>query len=384
MKDNINIRVSNKNDISEFYKLWKICFNDSDNFCDWLFNNRFFPNYSTVLQINNEIVSCMQGVPYTVNVRGNKIKGAMLCGVSTSPNHRSKGYMGRLFSYSINQLKSENVAIAVHTPAILESYFNFQHFPVADASYIEENTENIKLPNPIKDNISFEKLSFTKENSQMLYHVYTKEIASKFSGAIFRTEHDFYRKWADYNSDGALCYALYENLTLTGYAFFYITENELISIEAVTNYNNYQYLVDSILNVGKNINNLNKNLSCKIKLPPNLTLNNYTCIKKQKGVAGCVDLENLLKNLSIFSDIKFEIVDNIVTKNNGIFNMQGEKFNISSSPAFKIEIGFFLQVLLGYETLHSLKNKITVYNQSEYNELNALLPLYDCYIIDEY
>ena len=35
------VRIAKAEDKKAFYDLWKICFGDSDAFCDWFFRNRF-------------------------------------------------------------------------------------------------------------------------------------------------------------------------------------------------------------------------------------------------------------------------------------------------------------------------------------------------------
>ena len=44
------VRIAKAEDKKAFYDLWKICFGDSDAFCDWFFRNRFAPDYSVVLE----------------------------------------------------------------------------------------------------------------------------------------------------------------------------------------------------------------------------------------------------------------------------------------------------------------------------------------------
>ena len=137
MENNEFVRVAKENDVEGFYRLWKICFGDSDNFCNWLFENRFYPDYSVCLEKNGEILSAMQAVPYKIVVRGKGLPGAMLCGVSTHPDHRKKGFMRKIFTLAMNHLRQKDILLTVHTPAVLESYFSYGHFPVADASYIQ-------------------------------------------------------------------------------------------------------------------------------------------------------------------------------------------------------------------------------------------------------
>ena len=127
------VRVAHQADKKEFDRLWKVCFGDSEAFCDWFFENRFAPEYSIVLETEGEIASCMQAFPYHILIRGREIPGAMLCGVSTHPSQRKKGHMGQIFSYEMNHLRKMGCSVAPPTPAVLPSYFSLGHFPVADA-----------------------------------------------------------------------------------------------------------------------------------------------------------------------------------------------------------------------------------------------------------
>ena len=121
------VRIAKAEDKKAFYDLWKICFGDSNAFCDWFFRNRFAPDYSVVLETEGKIVSCMQAFPYTLWIRGREIPGAMLCGVSTHPDYRKKGYMGQIFTYEMKLLREKGCLVAPHTPAVLQSYFPFGH-----------------------------------------------------------------------------------------------------------------------------------------------------------------------------------------------------------------------------------------------------------------
>ena len=63
-----SVRVAKIEHKADFYRLWKVCFGDSDAFCDWFFENRFAPDYSVVLETDGEIASCMQAFPYTLRI----------------------------------------------------------------------------------------------------------------------------------------------------------------------------------------------------------------------------------------------------------------------------------------------------------------------------
>ncbi|WP_304509200.1 GNAT family N-acetyltransferase [Anaerotignum sp.] len=367
MENNELVRVANKKDEKSFYHLWKVCFGDSDDFCNWLFQNRFFPDYSVCLEKNGEILSAMQGVPYTIRVRGKDLNGVMLCGVSTHPDHRKKGYMGKIFTYAMNLMRDKGVLLAVHTPAILESYFPYGHYPVADALYFmgQRKDEN-------KGNCVFVEKTQWKE----LYPVYEKNIGKKYSGAVRRTKEEFLRKCDDYASDGGKCITLTDG-KMQGYAFFYPMENHLICPEAVANDGYYNALIEKIFLAAKG-------REISVKLPPDVEIPQQFGQKKlcPKGVAGVCNISQILKKMEISCPFYVEIYDPIVSENNGIFSFDGRK--VAEKPAIKIDAGHFLSVIMGYASLEDFSQFVTIYRRDGYDFINQVLPKCKCYIIDEY
>lgn len=376
----IIVRIATKNDIPDFYKLWKICFADSDSFCDWLFVDRFYPEYAVVLEENGLIISAMQAVPYTVMVRKTPVKAVILCGVCTHPDHRKQGYMQQLFTFAMQNLYKNEFAIAVHTPAVLESYFSFGHFPVADALYLK-NTGDPPMNLHETANFKAEILSLSGETISQLHAVYESEMSHRYSGIVARTKDEFARKWRDYQSDEGRCFALFDDNNLIAYTFFYEVDDDdkkLFAVECVAKENHYPDLIAYLLAFAKE-------RTCSLKLPPDLQLENFPhhieLERKQKGVAGCVNIASLLQSLKLDCDISLEILDDIIPENNGIFDMQGNR--TKNSPTCKVEVGKFLPVLMGYEPLER-ENCTEIYNENKLITLQNILNTCICYIIDEY
>lgn len=364
-----SVRVATENDKAAFYRLWKICFGDSDAFCDWFFENRFSPEYSIVLETEGEIASCMQAFPYTLRIRGKDIPGAMLCGVSTHPNHRKKGFMGQIFSYEMNYLRSKSCIIAPHTPAVLPSYFSFGHLPVADATYLE----CCCVPD---FKTSVELISIEKTDWERLFLLY-ECFAQKYSGIICRTKEDFLRKAADYAADGGKCAAYIKNNEIKGYAFYYQTEESLLCVEAVAEAGCYYSLMEGLLAMGKG-------LAFSAKLPPELYLSFPfgKVTRKQKGVMGLCNGSALLKALDLDIPYGLKVTDSVVPENNGIFDFKGNPY--IKEPVFEISAGRLMQVLVGYHSLRELKKDILIFDEKKFDAIDMLLPKQNCYIIDEY
>ena len=363
------VRVAVQEDKKEFKKLWKTCFGDSGAFCDWFFENRFLPDWSVVLEAEGEICSCMQAFPYSILIRGREVDGAMLCGVSTHPEQRKKGYMGKIFSFEMNYLRQRGCAVAVHTPAVLPSYFSFGHFPVADAAYLKCNViPSLKL----SENIC----TINKENWNKLFPLY-KRFSEKYSGIIKRTEADFLRKADDYAADGGKCIAYIDNDEIKAYAFYYQTEKDLLCIEAVAEEAYWNGLFDGLFSLGRG-------LQFSAKLPPEIEISySFASLERlQKGVMGLCNLSALLKALELQIPYGFQIKEHVVPENNGCFDFQGEPYG--KAPVFEISAGHFLQVLVGYRSLQELRNELRIFDEEKFIEIDRLLPKQECYIIDEY
>ena len=364
-----DVRIASQDDKKEFYRLWKICFGDSDAFCDWFFSHRYAPDSSVVLETEGEIVSCMQAFPYSIRIRGKEIPGAMLCGVSTHPDHRKKGYMGEIFRYEMNHLREKGCIVAPHTPAVLPSYFSFGHLPVADASYLEcdcvpKGKAAVRL-HPIKET-----------DWGKLLPLYQK-FAEKYSGIIDRTEEDFLRKAADYAADGGRCAVYLKDNEIKGYAFYYQTEDLLLCVEAVAEDGYFHILMEGLFAEAEG-------LQFSAKLPPALYLHVpfAKLTRKQKGVMGLCNAPALLKALELPIPYGFKLNDHVVPENNGVFDFKGEPY--AGQPVFAISAGHLLQVLVGYHSLSELRSELQIFDEKKFREIDTLLPKQNCYIIDEY
>ncbi len=362
------LHIAKSSDRDKFYDLWQICFGDSDAFCDWFFQNRFAPDYSVYLEIENTFVACMQAYPYHIWIRNHVVSGAMMCGVCTHPNHRKKGYMGQVFPYDMNLLRKKEIAVAVHTPAVLNSYFSFGHFPVADACYL--TVSNIPL---LQQEVQAFLLS--EEQWENAYPCY-QSFAMAYSGMVARSKQDFLRKCADYAADGGKCMAL-EKDHIVAYVWYYPTETQIQCVEAVGPDDSVKMVLQAIMAQYPQF-------SLSAKLPPKTKITFPFAQKevKQKGVMGLVNFPLLLKQLDLQSDIAFLVTDDVVSENNGCFLLNGNKSQ--SKPAFSIPAGRLMQVLVGYVTLEEQRDYVEIYDKVGFETLNQLLPKQNCFIIDEY
>ena len=194
---------------------------------------------------------------------------------------------------------------------------------------------------------------------------------------ILRSKADFLRKCDDYAADGGKCIAYVKNGDIKGYCFFYQTEECVDCVEAVATDGNYYTLLEGLYPYAEG-------RALTVKLPPGLLL---SCpfgkmMRRQKGVMGLCNMQELLRLLDLNLPYGFSVIDSVIAENNGCFDFKGNPYNKAS--VFEIEAGRLLQVLAGYHTLGELRQTIKIYDMAAFEEIDRLLPKCSCYIIDEY
>ena len=57
-------------------KLWKLCFNDNDEFVDMYFNLRYDSEVNVAIESGDEVIAQLQDVAYPITFHGNSIPTA--------------------------------------------------------------------------------------------------------------------------------------------------------------------------------------------------------------------------------------------------------------------------------------------------------------------
>lgn len=370
-----HIRRAQWNDKKYFEYLWKTCFSDSQQFINWFFSHRFLPSYSVCMEEENEICSCMQAYPMHIAVRGNLVRSVMLCGVCTHPKYRKKGYMKELFSYMMHSLYDEDIVLAVHTPAVLNSYYFFGHYPVSTACYLTSD----RIPFFQKPNCIFD-VDIHSGDFHKVYQCY-HQLSQCYSGFVSRTSADFHMKWSDYAVDGGKCIAYFSENIIKGYCFYYKTNTLLQAVEVLADSTDSMYrLLEGFFSYGTG-------LKLSVKLPPDFNHISFGFTKNRatpKGVAGGIHIAKLLKTVSSVDGFAIQVVDPIIPGNNGIFDLRGNK--TQQKPDISIHAGHLTQILIGYITLDEAikEGYVQVFHPAQAKKINLLFPKENCYIVDEY
>ena len=70
--------------------LWKLCFNDSDEFTDMYFRLRYSNDVNIAIQSGEEVIAALQMLPYPMTFGKNEIKTGYVSGACTHPDYRNR------------------------------------------------------------------------------------------------------------------------------------------------------------------------------------------------------------------------------------------------------------------------------------------------------
>ena len=76
--------------------LWKLCFNDSDEFTDMYFRLRYSNEVNIAIQSGEEVIAALQILPYPMTFGKSEIKTGYVSGACTHPDYRNRGAMREL------------------------------------------------------------------------------------------------------------------------------------------------------------------------------------------------------------------------------------------------------------------------------------------------
>ena len=68
--------------------LWKLCFDDSDQFIDMYFRLRYKSEINVVIESGNEVISALQMLPYPMSFCGKQVATSYISGACVSFYHK--------------------------------------------------------------------------------------------------------------------------------------------------------------------------------------------------------------------------------------------------------------------------------------------------------
>lgn len=97
--------------------LWKLCFNDSEEFTEMYFQLRYNNDTNIAIQSGEEVIAALQMLPYPMTFEGKDIHTSYISGACTHPDYRNRGVMHELLAQAFARMLHHNVALSTLIPA---------------------------------------------------------------------------------------------------------------------------------------------------------------------------------------------------------------------------------------------------------------------------
>jgi predicted acetyltransferase len=225
---NTNITSDKQQKIKKLsIQLYKLCFDDGDEFVDFYFKKRYrAENHFTILQ-NDKPVAALQSIAYTMNFFGTEINFSYLSAICTHPDFRKQGLMVKLLDKTHKQLFADEIYAAFLIPAdlwLFDVYGKNGYETVFYRSKKSINTCGFSAKNHCKI------YEYTKENQQDAFKYFDQKMRER-NCCIQHSFADFEIVCEDiYNSNGAVLIAE-NNSKIVGISFAIRTNGDIIITE---------------------------------------------------------------------------------------------------------------------------------------------------------
>lgn len=220
-------------------RLWKQCFNDSEEFVELYFRLRYSTEVNLAMQSGDDVIAAMQLLPYPMTYCGGVVSTAYVSGACTHPEYRERGVMRELLSQVFGNLFRQKVEFSTLIPAepwLFGYYERMGYAPVFNyARYTFSPTASTQ-----------ERGGGTKQRTLRTYTEFDEAVFRYFDKqmqarpcCIQHTENDFRVLLEEFTLSGGRIYALHERLHIVGLAVTYpgetpasLSVNELLADNA--------------------------------------------------------------------------------------------------------------------------------------------------------
>ena len=361
----IQIRALAHADIPSLKKIWKDTFRDTDNFINWYFSQRFFPEYSACAEEDGEIVSVCHCLPCQIYIRQVEVSGVLLNGVATLPSHRHRGLMRQTLSFLYEMLYQKGVVVMANTPVDFVIYRSIGHVPVSDALVL-----STKIGFPASSSTTVQEIP---EVAEQLYACYAA-IAPRYSGMLKRTRAEFMRKCGDWLTDASRVVLLEERGQLHGYSVFADGGSSIYCYETLAHSpQGYRKLAAKLCELTGN-----KMLTSAFSVDADIPFSK----KRRKSAMGLINARALLEALNCTLPYRLKVTDPFFARNNGVYDFYGRQYDDVQPADLEIRVEALTSWLVGYAPLFACD--FLSHTKEAAERLADRLPAVACYMTDEY
>lgn len=296
--------------------LWKLCFEDSEEFVEMYFKLRYKSEVNVAIQSGDEVISALQMLPYPMTFCGEMVQTSYISGACTHPDFRSKGVMRELLSQSFARMLRNGIQFSTLIPA--EPWLFDYYKRMGYATVFQYSVKEMTLPEfiPSKE-IAVNVVSKPQDE---VYSYLNKKLSER-PCCIQHSAEDFQVIMADLPISGGNLFVAKQANEIWGIAIIYKRENCIIINELLTEDKDTEY---SLLFAIKQYTGCNHIIQL---LPPDKELPQHSL-----GMARIINAKEVLQiYASAFpeDDMQLEVSDKQLSVNNGYYYLSDGKCRYS-------------------------------------------------------
>ncbi|WP_303004971.1 GNAT family N-acetyltransferase [Bacteroides congonensis] len=297
--------------------LWKLCFEDSEEFVEMYFKLRYKNEVNVAIQSGDEVISALQMLPYPMTFCGEMVQTSYISGACTHPDFRSKGVMRELLSQSFARMLRNGIQFSTLIPA--EPWLFDYYKRMGYATVFQYSVKEMTLPEfiPSKE-IAVNVVSKPQDE---VYSYLNKKLSER-PCCIQHSAEDFQVIMADLPISGGNLFVAKQANEIWGIAIIYKRENCIIINELLAEDKDTEY---SLLFAIKQYTGCNHIIQL---LPPDKELPQHSL-----GMARIINAKEVLQiYASAFpeDEMQLEVSDKQLSVNNGYYYLSDGKCRYSA------------------------------------------------------
>ncbi|HEM7408334.1 TPA: GNAT family N-acetyltransferase [Clostridioides difficile] len=324
----MEIRYAKEEEIESIKEIWSYCFNDTESFMKYYFNDKYKSENTVVALDEGKIISSLQLNQYKLLLNSKVYNTSYVVGVSTLPEGRGTGYMSKVMKFTLNELYKKGQLVSILMPIDYRLYRRFGYEHCYDQIEYTINTDDLKnfksSGKMIKSNLS---------QIDDLIRI-DRAFLNDVNGNVLKDEHYYENLFKEIQSEDGFLY-IHEGNEKDGYIVYFLQEGKMFVRELF--YKN----IDALKSMLKFI--YNHNTQCKIVTISTPTIDKIrfildnpkdSDIKIKPFMMGrIINVKKFIEDIDIEKDINSSfnllIEDKFIDENNGLFKISIQNKKVS-------------------------------------------------------
>ncbi|HFL2401915.1 TPA: enhanced intracellular survival protein Eis [Clostridioides difficile] len=324
----MEIRYAKEEEIESIKEIWSYCFNDTESFMKYYFNDKYKSENTVVALDEGKIISSLQLNQYKLLLNSKVYNTSYVVGVSTLPEGRGAGYMNKVMKFTLNELYKKGQLVSILMPIDYRLYRRFGYEHCYDQIEYTINTDDLKnfksSGKMIKSNLS------QIDDLIQIDRTFLNEV----NGNVLKDEHYYENLFKEIQSEDGFLY-IHEGNEKDGYIVYFLQEDKMFVRELF--YKN----IDALKSMLKFI--YNHNTQCKIVTISTSTIDKIrfildnpkdSDIKIKPFMMGrVINVKKFIEDIDIENDINSSfnllIEDKFIDENNGLFKISIQNKKVS-------------------------------------------------------